>query len=57
MRDHIVIIGAGKFGSYLASKLSADGQDVVLIDKDEKSFKNVSDDFAGIEINDDELPF
>ncbi len=53
MRDHIVIIGCGKFGSYLASKLSADGEDVVLIDKKQEAFKQVSSDFTGIEIIDD----
>ena len=33
MKDHIVVIGAGKFGSYLATSISKLGSDVVLIDK------------------------
>ena len=33
MKDHIIVVGAGKFGSYLASNLSARGQDVFIIDE------------------------
>ena len=47
MRGHVIVIGAGKFGSYLASSLSARGQDVILIDKDKDAFSNITDEFAG----------
>ncbi len=32
----IIIVGAGAVGSYLAERLSAEGQDVVVIEYDEK---------------------
>ena len=53
MRGHIIVIGAGKFGSYLASSLSARGQDVILIDKNKEAFSNLPEGFVGYEINDD----
>ncbi|MEE8375503.1 MAG: NAD-binding protein, partial [Acidimicrobiia bacterium] len=31
----IIIVGAGAVGSYLAERLSAEGQDVVVIEYDE----------------------
>lgn len=39
---HIVILGAGKTGSYVASALSQEGYNVVLIDKDPKLLEKVS---------------
>jgi Trk K+ transport system NAD-binding subunit len=53
MKDHIIVVGAGKFGSYLASNLSARGQDVFIIDKSKEAFNNLPEGFGGYEINDD----
>lgn len=39
---HIVILGAGKTGSYVASVLSREGHNVVLIDKDAKVLEKAS---------------
>src|SRR5262249_14434455 len=39
---HIVILGAGKTGSYVASILSEEGNNVVLIDKDIKVLEKAS---------------
>jgi len=39
----IIIIGAGAVGSYLAERLSADGQDVVVIDDDEVRVAELQD--------------
>jgi len=39
---HIVILGAGKSGSYVASALSQEGHNVVLIDKDAKILEKAS---------------
>ena len=33
---HVIIVGAGAVGSYLAERLSTDGQDVVIIEDDER---------------------
>jgi trk system potassium uptake protein len=39
----IIIIGAGEVGFYCAQKLSEEGQDVVLIDKDPAKIKQITD--------------
>src|SRR5690606_38741732 len=39
----IIIVGAGAVGSYLAQRLSADGQDVTVIDDNEKSATELQD--------------
>ncbi len=47
---HIIIIGCGRVGSQLAQILSQEGQNVVIIDKNPKSFKRLGPDFNGISI-------
>jgi trk system potassium uptake protein TrkA len=44
---HVVIAGCGRVGSQLARDLSGSGHEVVVIDKDRKSFRRLGDDFAG----------
>ena len=44
---HVVIIGCGRVGSGLASTLSAEGHDVVIIDKSAKAFRRLSQNFEG----------
>ena len=39
---NIVILGAGNIGSYLASVLSEEGHDVIIVDKDYKALERVS---------------
>lgn len=39
----IIIVGAGEVGFHCAQKLSEEGQDVVLIDKDPAQIKNITD--------------
>lgn len=53
MRDHIVIVGAGKFGSYLANSLSTKGRDVVIIDKNQEAINEISDSFVGLTLTGD----
>lgn len=50
---YIVMVGCGSLGSQLANSLSRDGNSVVMIDKNEESFKNLSADFSGFRINGD----
>lgn len=45
---NIVIIGCGKTGARLASKLDEIGYDVSIIDKDKNRFELLSDDFSGL---------
>lgn len=40
---HIIIIGAGAVGSYLAQRLSAEGQDVIVIDDNEHRAAELQD--------------
>ncbi len=43
----LIIVGCGRVGSRLAAQMSAEGHDVVVVDKDEKSFKRLAKEFAG----------
>jgi trk system potassium uptake protein TrkA len=47
---YIVIVGCGRVGSYLANQLSRDGHSVVVIDRDEGTFENLSADFSGFRL-------
>jgi trk system potassium uptake protein len=47
----IIIVGCGKVGSRYANVLSEEGHDVVIIDDDPESFKQLNHDFRGIAIN------
>lgn len=47
---YIVIIGCGKLGSTLASELSREGNDVVIIDNDSDNLKRLGTGFNGIRI-------
>lgn len=44
---YIIIIGCGRVGSQLANTLSMDGHNVVVIDKNERSFKRLGTNFNG----------
>lgn len=45
---HAIIVGCGRVGAQLADILSFQGHDVVLIDKDNKSFRRLGAAFNGI---------
>ncbi len=45
---NIFVIGCGKIGAAVAFRFSENGHDVVVIDRDEKNFDNLPDDFDGI---------
>ncbi|WMJ23815.1 NAD-binding protein [Paludicola sp. MB14-C6] len=44
---NILVVGCGKVGSKLASQLSREGHDVSIVDREEKSFELLEDDFQG----------
>ena len=52
---YIVIIGSGRTGSSLASVLSKNGHEVVVIDKKDSKFKKLSVEFSGFTIEGDAL--
>jgi trk system potassium uptake protein TrkA len=47
---HIIVIGCGKVGARLAFILFQEGHEVVIIDRDSKSFLNLDPDFEGVTI-------
>ena len=49
----ILVAGCGRFGSSLASSLSANGYDVTVIDKDASAFHRLHDEFGGFQIQGD----
>lgn len=50
---YIVIVGCGRLGSHLANQLSRSGHSVVVIDRDEATFEELSSDFSGFRIEGD----
>jgi trk system potassium uptake protein TrkA len=49
----IVIVGCGRLGSHLANQLSRAGHGVVVIDRDERAFRNLSPEYSGFRIEGD----
>jgi trk system potassium uptake protein TrkA len=47
---YIIIVGCGRVGSRLARLLSGDGHNVVAIDKDPETFKNLGSEFNGLTV-------
>jgi trk system potassium uptake protein TrkA len=43
----IVIVGCGRLGSLLAGRFSRDGQEVVIIDRQEQAFRLLPPEFSG----------
>ena len=50
---YIVIVGCGRLGSRLANQLSRVGHSVVVIDKNEATFADLSPDFSGFRVEGD----
>ncbi len=45
---YIIIVGCGRVGSELAKLLSGEGHDVVVVDREQKSFDRLGNTFNGI---------
>lgn len=50
---YIVIVGCGRVGSHLANQLSRAGHSVVVIDRDEATFNDLSPGFSGFRVGGD----
>ena len=48
--DYIIIVGCGRLGANLASALSDDGGNVLIMDKDRNSFRRLSASFGGLSV-------
>lgn len=46
----ITVVGCGRLGAHLASRLSAEGCSVVVIDRDERAFDRLSSGFSGFRV-------
>jgi trk system potassium uptake protein TrkA len=51
--QYIVIVGCGRLGSMLANQLSSLGTSVVVVDRDQAAFRNLSTEFSGFRITGD----
>lgn len=51
--QYIIVVGCGRLGSVLANQLSRLGSSVVVIDRDETAFSNLSTEFSGFQITGD----
>jgi trk system potassium uptake protein TrkA len=49
----MVIVGCGRLGSLLANRLSREGNSVVVVDRHEATFNNLSPDFSGFRVQGD----
>lgn len=47
---NIIVVGCGRVGSQLATMLSVEGHNVVVIDRDEKAFRRLGGTFNGVTI-------
>jgi trk system potassium uptake protein TrkA len=50
---YIVIVGCGRLGSLLANRLSHSGHSIVVIDRDEATFNDLSSDYSGFRLEGD----
>ena len=48
--DYIIIIGCGRLGANLASALSDDGGNVLIMDRNKESFRRLSPSFGGLSV-------
>ena len=50
---YIIVVGCGRLGSILANQLSSLGSSVVVIDREETAFENLSTEFSGFRVTGD----
>lgn len=48
LEKRIVVVGCGRLGASIANDLYEQGEDVIVIDKNEDSFRKISDSFGGL---------
>lgn len=51
--NYIIVAGCGRLGANIASVLSAQGKDVVVLDSNSSSFRKLSPDYSGFTIQGD----
>jgi trk system potassium uptake protein TrkA len=48
--SRIIVVGCGRVGSLAATMLSGRGDDVVVVDRDESTFRNLGPEFSGFRV-------
>jgi trk system potassium uptake protein TrkA len=51
--QYTIVVGCGRLGSILANQLSRLGNNVVVVDRDESAFENLSTEFSGFRVTGD----
>lgn len=51
--DYTIIVGCGRLGASLANTLSDNGANVLVLDKDERSFRKLSSSYGGLTLEGD----
>lgn len=51
--QYVIVVGCGRLGSLLANRLSSLGSSVVVIDREEATFENLSTEFSGFRVTGD----
>ena len=51
--QYVIVVGCGRLGSLLANRLSSMGSSVVVIDREEAAFENLSTEFSGFRVTGD----
>ena len=47
---YVIVVGCGRLGSILANRLSSLGSSVVVIDREDSAFENLSTEFSGFRV-------
>ncbi len=50
---YVIVAGCSRFGASIASSLSLQGNDVIVIDKDKKSFRKLLYNYSGFKMHGD----
>lgn len=53
LNDYTLIIGCSRLGAYLANMLSDNGNNVMILDKDESAFRKLSSSYGGLTLEGD----
>jgi trk system potassium uptake protein TrkA len=56
-KRNFLIVGCGRFGSFLANRLSAEGNGVIIIDINPAAFNALSPEFSGFALEGDATEF
>lgn len=49
-RNKFVVVGSGRLGSNIATKMSEQGEDVIIIDATDDSFRKLQESFSGYQV-------